>query len=556
MQGIIAARLDALEPEQKSLLQDAAAIGKTFWLGAACAISGMESRAVETSLHVLERGGFVRRERETSIAGDTEYAFLHILVREVAYGQIPRASRAEKHRQAAEWIESLGRPEDHAEMLVYHYGEALALAGAAGIDMQSIREPARRALRDAGDRAMALNAYAPALRFYEQAIELWPEDDPDHAQLLFARAKAQFLGVEERRTDLLAEAKVALLARGDRDAAAEAGMLEAMALKAVGGSNDAFDVASRAAALLDDAPASSTKAYVVANWARFLFLEGHNQDAMEVGQQMLSMADELGLGEVRASALSTIGMARMGEGDLDGIEDLEESLDLAMEHGSPFEITRIQNNLGVMYWWAGQNERGTGLLAARVEVDERFGLPRRFGIGIMVPTCWVSGRWDEAERYAGEFLADRDPHEFEPVVRSLRARIGLARDELSSAREDCARALDLIGDEWSATTELIVPTTCARVALASGRPAKAAELVERALVLWGKLYHWRAFPTVDLTLLLMELGRSCEPVLEVAREVRVGPGPRSRRPLLVVSSWSPPTGWPSWACLRWRRRCG
>ena len=62
---------------------------------------------------------------ETSIEGDTEYAFLHVLVRDVAYGQIPRSPRSEKHRLTARWIEALGRPEDHAEMVAYHYREAL-----------------------------------------------------------------------------------------------------------------------------------------------------------------------------------------------------------------------------------------------------------------------------------------------------------------------------------------------------------------------------------------------------------------------------------------------
>ena len=64
--------------------------------------------------------GGLRRERRSSVAGETEYAFRHLLVRDVAYGQIPRPARAEKHRQAAEWIASLRRPEDHAETLAYH----------------------------------------------------------------------------------------------------------------------------------------------------------------------------------------------------------------------------------------------------------------------------------------------------------------------------------------------------------------------------------------------------------------------------------------------------
>ncbi len=87
-----------------------------------------DGRPVEELLHLLERKQFVRRERRSSVADETQYAFLHILVRDVAYGQIPRVERILRHRRAAEWIESLGRPEDHAEMLAHHYWSALELA--------------------------------------------------------------------------------------------------------------------------------------------------------------------------------------------------------------------------------------------------------------------------------------------------------------------------------------------------------------------------------------------------------------------------------------------
>ena len=70
----------------------------------------------------------------SSVASDTEYAFRHLLVRDVAYAQIPRPGRAEKHRLAAEWIGSLagGRSEDRSEMLAHHYGAALEFARASG----------------------------------------------------------------------------------------------------------------------------------------------------------------------------------------------------------------------------------------------------------------------------------------------------------------------------------------------------------------------------------------------------------------------------------------
>src|SRR5207245_11499091 len=105
-QGRSAAGLDSLAPAEKGLRQNAAGIGKVFWLGAL--------GATERELHALRQKEFVQRAGRSSVEGQTEFAFKHVLVRDVAYGQIPRAERAQKHLQAAEWIESLGRAEDHA----------------------------------------------------------------------------------------------------------------------------------------------------------------------------------------------------------------------------------------------------------------------------------------------------------------------------------------------------------------------------------------------------------------------------------------------------------
>src|SRR6266567_3058598 len=157
VQGLIAARIDGLAPAEKALLQDASVVGKVFWPGA---LSGADERI----LQALERKEFVRRDRRSSIAGETQYAFLHALVRDVAYGQIPRAERADKHRRVAEWLSSLAgdRAEDHAEMLAYHYREALSLGEAAGLDTAALREPARQAFADGAQRALSLNAGAAA----------------------------------------------------------------------------------------------------------------------------------------------------------------------------------------------------------------------------------------------------------------------------------------------------------------------------------------------------------------------------------------------------------
>jgi tetratricopeptide (TPR) repeat protein len=177
IQGIIGARLDLLAPPEKRLLQDAAVIGKIFWPGAITALGGTPGGGeLEEYLHALERKQFVRRDRRSSVAGETQYAFGHVLLRDVAYGQIPRAARAGKHARVAGWIESLGRPEDHAEMLAHHYLSALDLARAASQDTTALAPRARTALQRAGDRAFALLAFAAAAGYYRAALVLWPQD--------------------------------------------------------------------------------------------------------------------------------------------------------------------------------------------------------------------------------------------------------------------------------------------------------------------------------------------------------------------------------------------
>src|SRR6185436_6676744 len=129
---------------------------------------------------------FLRREGRSSVAGERQYAFRHVLVRDVAYGQLPRAARADKHRRAAEWLEALApdRAEDRAELLAHHWQRALGFARVAGQDTGDLADRARLALRDAGDRALDLNAFAAAGRWYGAALELWPAADPERPRLV------------------------------------------------------------------------------------------------------------------------------------------------------------------------------------------------------------------------------------------------------------------------------------------------------------------------------------------------------------------------------------
>ncbi len=102
VKALIAARLDTLTSEAKSLLADAAVIGKVFWAGGVAAMSGRDVSEVVDVLRELSRKELLRSARRSSMAGESEYTFWHVLTRDVAYGQLPRASRAARHVAAAQ----------------------------------------------------------------------------------------------------------------------------------------------------------------------------------------------------------------------------------------------------------------------------------------------------------------------------------------------------------------------------------------------------------------------------------------------------------------------
>jgi tetratricopeptide (TPR) repeat protein len=442
LQGIIAARLDGLPGSEKSLLQDAAVVGKVFW---ASAIAPEPTSAAST-LHALERKGFVRRQRRSSLEGESEFAFAHALVRDVSYGQIPRAERAQRHRAVAEWIDKLGRPEDHAEMLAYHWSSALELVRASGSDDDELVERTRRALRAAGDRAFALNSFRVAAAQYEDALALWP-DDRERPELLFQLAVALHLSYDvTRHEDALVAARDALLAVGNNERASEAESYLVRVFWERGQHDAAFEHLERAEELAGDSVSVATTR-VLSFAGRIREIAGEVDEGRRLAEAAFAMASELGLDELRAHALTTIGMAKNDSDFGTGLDDMQRALDIALAIDSPYSAT-IVNNLAVYATQAGDFPRTEELYVEAIRLGERYGDAGtvRFVRGNVIWLDYMAGRWDRALESANDFIAECEsgsPHLLEIPVREERAGILLARGDRNGALRDLARVRSL-----------------------------------------------------------------------------------------------------------------
>jgi class 3 adenylate cyclase len=180
VRNIIAARLDALPEQERGVVLAASAIGKVFWVGALDRLH-TDGDGLHEALDSLERRGLLRREPVSRIAGDAQYAFKHMLIREVAYETLPKARRRELHADAAAFIESVAgeRSAEWAPILALHFRYA------------DQPERAIEYLLVAAEQAGRGWAKDLAFDFYSRAIELMSEDDIRLRDVRLKRAVAE-----------------------------------------------------------------------------------------------------------------------------------------------------------------------------------------------------------------------------------------------------------------------------------------------------------------------------------------------------------------------------
>ena len=136
VQALLAARLDSLEPFERRA-GAAGGGGRAHVLGgrAGAARRRPRARELEQALDCAAGEGHPRpRRRQPRSRGERELAFKHVLIRDVAYGMLPKAVRARKHFEVGGFIEERAgdRTDEVVALLAEHYGRAAALGGEAG----------------------------------------------------------------------------------------------------------------------------------------------------------------------------------------------------------------------------------------------------------------------------------------------------------------------------------------------------------------------------------------------------------------------------------------
>ncbi len=166
IRGLLSARLDALPAAERSVLLDAAVVGKVFWRGALERDgNGID---LDETLDALEARDLIRRESLSWIEGEEQFSFKHVMIRDAAYATLPRATRKQLHASAAVFLEEAT-------------AEAAATATALAQHWRDAGEPARAVdyLVIAGDQAGRGWAKDEAAKLYGEALELLPEDDAE-----------------------------------------------------------------------------------------------------------------------------------------------------------------------------------------------------------------------------------------------------------------------------------------------------------------------------------------------------------------------------------------
>ncbi len=499
VQGLISSRLDRLDTKEKRLAHHASVIGAVFWAGAVAHLGSEEGAASEdpsSGLAELERRDFVAHLRESTVADDEEYSFKHILMRDVAYGQVPKGRRAQLHLGFSEWVERLPSSGDEfVEIVAWHLEQACLLA--REVARSPIEPPIREAatmLAEAGRRAERRESLREAHRYYSRALDLLDDQHTDlRVGLRLRRAEmAMMLGELKDACEELEEVLSAASELERADLRCEALLLLGDIDQRQGRITEATErlaAAEELAGSIDDRRLRVRVAFVHATFVGDY--ESEPDRAIESLRAAIANAEQIddpalvAEGHLRIAAL-------LISHDLAAAEpELRVCLEIASELGSHRIEAEATSWLGIVVYYRGRPDEGERLCLQARTWFERTGdtyFQVQNIIRALALFALADGRSAEAEALLGEAL---------PVALQIGGWVVLetylhlaealaAQDRLDDAREIVAFAARSVPEEDAHARSLLLMAE-ATVATAAGEATTASGAFAEALRLYEEL---------------------------------------------------------------------
>jgi class 3 adenylate cyclase/tetratricopeptide (TPR) repeat protein len=477
VQALIAARIDRLHPRTKSIVQRAAVIGRVFWSGAVATLVGEDS--IEPALDELVERDFVSREHRSSISGEHAYRFKHVLIRDVAYSGLSKDGRAALHQRFAEWLRERGA-EELVEIRAYHLDQAATLVGEldGAVPVELAQETAA-ALETAGRRALGREANRSGRKLLLRAVELEPTLERRYHAARAAWRLADLPAVSREMERVADEAALAA------NRGIEGGALTALAEVTLFRDGDlprAQMLAERGLAVLepDDRFRTLMVCAKIARWqgvmheheryvreglklaqrlqridleaqatrelAETFSTQLRNDEAKQMIERALALAEESGSIIARANALAEAGHVRIHLGELDGAEEsLQEARRLFTEVGASMNVGRTLLRLGEIALERADFAKAEKLARESIRVlkplEDRGTLCE--SQRLLADALVGQDRLEEAERFALEAIETVGPHD---ISSQASTRLSLAFVRIGQGREDEAEAL--MRDAW------------------------------------------------------------------------------------------------------------
>jgi class 3 adenylate cyclase/predicted ATPase len=482
LRSLIASRLDALEPVDRSLIADASVLGLSFTIAALSGVSGQDPEALERNLKTLIRRELLDLEVDPRSPEHGQYRFVQSLIREVAYGTLAKRERRARHLAAARYFEGAD-DEELAGVLASHYVAAYE-GSTPGPEADAIAIQARLALSAAAERAASLGAHAQAVAYLRQAFDI-AADPTDRVDLLVrAAASADAAGEYDDALSLARTAIDLAEAGNDETRRGYAQALLGEVLIDNGSATDAVGVLERAVELLTAPEALDARAAVLSNLSRALMRTSRYEESVRTADLALETAERRNLDRLVAETLNNKGASLGGLGRTREAEALQRAaVAIAHEGGHISAELRALTNLATV-----AADPSFALTTAQSAAD----LGRKVGNATSATWAqttawlfgWILGRdWDGILRdspVADEPIARR--HGVSPLdeIRDLQVVALILITRGIPADSHMARLRELLPRVNDPLGQAIVPYVIGYHALVAGDFARATAELERA----------------------------------------------------------------------------